>query len=157
MLGMNQSQLPLIISTSPCPTQRNFSPVPLFSFNITQLKRLPFTLPLGQAPHLELLSFLYSHSLKLSHGNCSLPPCLCASIFCQPGLGTHIISSSDFPASPTNPSSCLEQLSDHVTSQACQLGSPALWSLSHQLFCTLISFSICSWMLPLLKTFSNKA
>lgn len=125
MFGMKQSELPLIISTSPHPAQRSFSLVPLFSFNITQLKRLPLTLPLGQIPHLEHLPLLYSHSLKLSHGNCPLPPFLCASIFCQPGLGTapshtHHLS-SDFPAYPTNLSSCLEQLSHHLTSQACQL------------------------------------
>lgn len=119
--------------TSPWPTQRSFSPVPLLSSSVTQLKRVPFTLPLGLTPLLELLSLLYSHSLKLSHGNCPLPPCLCASIFCQPGLGTAPSPTHHlqlwFPCLSHNPFSCLEQLSHHLTSQACQLGSPTLWFL----------------------------
>lgn len=49
-------------------------------FQHNSAEEIAFYPTLGQTPHLKLFPFLYSHCLKLSHGNCPLPPCPCASI-----------------------------------------------------------------------------
>lgn len=152
LAGIFLSFLLLFLSSSPRKTKKN-----VFSFLAKHISGKDFgsTLTHGKIPHLELLSFLYSYSHKLSlipfpHPCASAPSILCCQTGCAP---------KHLPTSSSHSLSALPTLSYHSSSylELCSHTSMEV-HLSHFLITysvRMVRFSAADFYH--LKNFSNKS